>query len=313
MGVVAQTLAHPAFFSFHPMSTSMTLPSGATLSSTNLGEVLTLRTAAATAALALHGATVISYIPANGREVVFTSPTATIAGGKPIRGGIPLCAPWFGPHAHVATAPAHGLLRQRLWQLDRVEIAGERLIATLSLELPAEPTLGWAHHARAVATVTVGATLAVELTVRNTGRTPFLLSGALHGYWAVSAVQQARVEGLQDRTWIDFTPGGGARRRETNAVVTLESEAARFYLSKDPVRLVDPGWQRALAIRSWGAAATVVWNPWATTGSAMADLGEAWSRFLCVEQANVPECAVTLLPDHSHHLGVEVAVEAHAG
>jgi glucose-6-phosphate 1-epimerase len=291
----------------------MSLPAGATRSSTTLGEILTLRTTNGTAVVALHGATVISFIPSGGREVVFTSPTATIAGNKPIRGGIPLCGPWFGPHPHVATAPVHGLLRQRLWRLDRVESDGEHLVATLVLDLPAEPALGWVHQARATATVTVGATLAVELTMRNTGSTPFLLSGALHSYWAVSDVRQARVEGLQDRAWIDFTPGGGALRRETAATVSLTGEAARFYRSCDPVRLVDPGWNRALALRSWGAADTVVWNPWERSAAAMADMGAAWSGFLCVEQANIPASGVMLPPAHSHHLGVEVAVETLAG
>jgi glucose-6-phosphate 1-epimerase len=284
------------------------LPPGASLAPARFGcNALTLAAAGGTAVLALHGATVVSFVPDGQRDLLWLSPMATCAGGKPLRGGIPLCGPWFGPHP--AKGPTHGLMRNRPWTLVRVEpLGGGQLRADLALELPAVPDLGWWHQATALCSVTVGATLLVELTVRNTGPTPFLLSGALHSYFAVSAVQQARVAGLSDRTYIDFT-GGGVRRRGTDGDVVLDREAARFYLSRDPVRLIDPGWRRSIALRGWGADATVVWNPWDQVAASMPDLGDGWAGFLCVETANIPETAVALPPSHSHHLGVELGVE----
>lgn len=288
---------------------SLTLPAGTSLASAPYGcDALTLAAPGGTAVVALFGGTVVSFVPNGGRETIWLSPKATCVGGKPLRGGMPLCGPWFGPHP--AKGPTHGLMRNRLWRLLRVEtLADGRLCADLGLDLPPAADLGWQYRAEAMCRVTVGATLTVELTVRNTGVAPFLLSGALHSYFAVSDVRQARVAGLGDREYIDFT-GGGMLRRAPPGDVVLDAEAARFFLSSAPVRLIDPGWKRALALRAWGAATTVVWNPWDKTAASMADLGDAWPGFLCVENANIPETAVALPPSHSHHLGVEIAAES---
>jgi glucose-6-phosphate 1-epimerase len=285
----------------------MNLPPGANLAPHSTGgDALTLTTPGGTALIALHGATVISFVPTGGRDLIWLSPKATSAGGKPLRGGIPLCGPWFGPHATHPKGPTHGLMRQRPWTLARVEALAEgRLRAEFALELPAEPALGWVHAASARCTVTVGSTVAVELTLRNIGTTPFLASGALHSYLAVGDVRRTRVEGLDDRSYIDFT-NGGVRRRHGAGPVVLDREAARFFLTSDPVRVVDG--ERTIAVRSWGHGATVVWNPWDATAATMADLGDGWPGFLCVEAANIPDTAVPLPPHHSHHLGTELGM-----
>ena len=285
----------------------MTLPPGVALNPhATGGPALTLASSSGTAVIALHGATVVSFVPTHGRDLIWLSPKASSAGSKPLRGGIPLCGPWFGPHASHPKGPTHGLMRQRPWDLLRVEaLADGRLRAEFTLELPPEPTLGWVHTASATCTITVGTALAVELTLRNTGSTPFIASGALHTYLAVTDVRRTRVEGLDDRTYIDFTDGG-VRRRNGSGPVVLDREAARFFLSSDPVRVVDG--ERTIAVRSWGHGTTVVWNPWDRTAASMADLGDTWPGFLCVEAANIPETAVPLPPHMSHHLGTELSL-----
>ena len=272
------------------------------------GDALTLAATGGTAVIALHGATVLSHVPTGGRDLIWLSPKATSAGGKPLRGGIPLCGPWFGPHGTYPQGPTHGLMRQRPWRLIRVEaISDGRLRAELGIDLSPEPGLGWLHRAEATVVITVGKRLAVELSVRNTGSTPFLSSGALHTYVAVTDVRSTRVEGLDDREYIDFT-AGGVRRRHGIGPVLLSGESARFFLSNAPVRVVDG--ERTIAVRSWGHGATVVWNPWDRTAATMGDLGDGWPGFLCVEAANIPETAVPLAPHQSHHLGTELGIDS---
>lgn len=296
-------------------TTALALPLGAEWSEhAALGPVLVLRVGGATAEVALHGATVLSYRPAGAeRDLLWVSSKAAAAEGKAIRGGVPLCGPWFGPHATVAGAPMHGLMRTRAWALTRVEpvtvVAGGGLRAEFALALPAEKEKGWTHAAQATFAVTLGATLAVELTVRNTGDTPFMLSEALHTYFAVSDVRGARVDGLAERDYVDYT-AGGVRRRSGLGPVALTTEAANFYLGAGAVRLVDEAWGRVITVRASGAGATVVWNPWDKTAATMGDVGEEWPRFICVENANIPQVAVPLAPAMSHHLGAEFALEA---
>lgn len=289
----------------------MTLPNGATFGAgPSNTPTLILKTAHSTATIALHGATVLSFVPTGQRDLLWVSPKANAAAGKAVRGGIPLCGPWFGPHLTNSAAPMHGLMRTRLWTLLRVELlADKRLRAEFQLELPPQRELGWHHSAAATFTLHVGESLQIELSIRNTGTTPFLLSGALHSYFAVSDVRNIKVEGLADREFIDYT-AGGIRGRHDHSPVKLNEEMARFFLTDAPVCLVDAGWNRVLNLRGWGHGATIVWNPWDKTAATMPDLGDAWPGFVCIEHANVPDTAVALRPSMTHHLGAEVQGEA---
>jgi len=291
------------------------LPAGATLSDSPLGcQVLKLAAKGGTVTVALTGATVLSYIPdagpSAGRDLLWLSPKATARDGKPIRGGVPVCGPWFGPHPSLQGAPIHGLLRIRTWTLSRVEALPDGgLHAELTIDLPPARELGWNHSAAASFDITVNSSLHLELSVRNTGSSPFVLSNALHTYFCTSDVRQVRVEGLADREYVDFT-GGGVRRRYPNTPVTLTQESAWFFLSGSPVRLVDEAWGRAINLRPWGSAATPVWNPWEKTALGIADIGADWTGFVCVETANIPDTGVPLPPSMTQHLGVEITAAA---
>lgn len=264
---------------------------------------LALETAHSTALIALHGANVLSFIPKGGRDLLWVSPLAKVAPGKALRGGVPLCGPWFGPHATVPTAPVHGLMRTQPWTPLRVEaLPSGALRIEFALELPPQRTVGWPYTANALCTVEVGEALSVELTVRNTGATPFMLSGALHTYLAVSDVRHVAVRGLAEREYVDFT-NGCVRKRQDAGPVNFTEESARFFLSSAPVTLVDPGLQREINVTTWGGGATVLWNPWPTTAATMPDVGERWPEFVCIEAANIPETAIPLAPSCSHHLG----------
>ncbi|MBN1404310.1 MAG: D-hexose-6-phosphate mutarotase [Opitutales bacterium] len=277
-----------------------------------LGSVLSLSTKHSSAEIALHGATVISFVNKDpeSRPLFWLSPKASGASGKAIRGGVPLCAPWFGPHPTASTAPAHGIVRTGEWELLRVEeCEDESQCATFSMDLPRDTGKGWNHDARAEFVVTIGKTLKMELSIRNTGSEPFMLSEAMHNYFAVSDVRNVSVDGLDNCEYLDFS-GDGKRHSHGLGPLTLSGEAAHMFYTGKPVKIVDREWAREISIRGWGAASTVVWNPWDRTASTMSDVGGEWPRFICVENANIPDVSVLLAPNTSHHMGTEIAIAA---
>jgi D-hexose-6-phosphate mutarotase len=291
------------------------LPANASLDDRgHLGRVLSLSTPGSRVEIALRGATVLSFAPklANGddRSVLWLSRDATAAPGKPIRGGVPVCAPWFGPHPNAATAPAHGLARICDWDLLRVEeLAGASLKATFTAVFPKDTDRGWNHDVSMLFTVTAGKDLAMELTVRNTGPDAFLLSEALHTYFAVSDVRKVRVEGLENTPYLDFA-GDGKRHMSDPQPLTLAGETTYMFYSGKPVRLVDEGSRRVISIQSCGAANSIVWNPGEKTASKTGDILDQWPGFLCVETANIPDSAIPLPPNTSHHMGTTISVES---
>jgi glucose-6-phosphate 1-epimerase len=292
---------------------SLFLPACARLSEReNIGTVLTLSSAASTAEVALCGATVISFAPNGQRPVLWLSKTTSSAGNKPLRGGIPVCAPWFGPHptASAHGAPYHGVVRTKVWTITRVEeLESGAVRATLEVEAPRDLSQGWNHDAQASLVVTVGTTLSIELSVRNTGSDSFLLSNGLHTYFAVSDVRGVRVEGLENTEYLAFA-ADGRRRMHGEGPVVMKGEAADMFYTGRPVRLVDETWHRAIDIKGHGAATTIVWNPWETTGMKAGDIGSQWPEFICVENANIADVAVPLAPNTSYHTGTDISVSA---
>ncbi len=278
----------------------------------NFGPVLVLESPHSRAEIALHGATILSFISEpsspSSRPLLWLSRRTGSAGGKPIRGGVPLCAPWFGPHRTAATAPMHGLVRTKLWELLRVETLDDgTLRASFELSLPKDCASGWNHDAVASFVVTAGKSLRMELSIRNTGADSFLLSEAMHTYYAVSDVRNVRVEGLENTEYLEFA-GDGKRHSHGAGPVVMKGEAANMFYCARPVRIVDEQWGRAIDISSSGAASTVVWNPWESTAAKQADIGEQWPQFICVENANIPDVAVPLRPNTTHHLSAEIAI-----
>ncbi len=290
--------------------TQDSLPPGATLATGRTGSpTLTLETAAGSASIALVGATVLSYTPRGGRDLLWLSRNATCADGKPIRGGVPVCGPWFGPHPTAPKGPPHGLLRCALWTVAAVDtLASGALRATFTVDLPPQKELGWLGHAHVSLIVTVGDALEMELTFRNQGIAPFLLSEALHTYFAVSDVRQVKIEGLSEREYLNFLTG--ARAQAGVGPLHLTEATTHFYDTATPVRLVDPAWKRAILVEAKGAANSVIWNPWEKAAAGLPDILDEWSGFVCVENANIPDRAVFVAPSTSHHLTTRISSQA---
>ena len=264
----------------------------------------------ATARIALQGAQVLDWTPAGERPVIWLSPNAVFAVGKAVRGGVPICWPWFGPHPVESGFPAHGFARTRNWEvLQSQQLADGRSTLAFRLVQDADSRALWPHESELTLLVSVGQQLQIDLLTRNTGREPFTVSQALHTYFAVSDVREVELRGLEGLPYIDKVDGGA--RREQSGAVTLGAETDRVYLDHGgEVVIDDPGLQRRIHIDRRGSHSTVVWNPWAEKSAAMADMGEGvWRGMLCVEAANAADDAVTLAAGDEHRLQVAYRVQ----
>jgi glucose-6-phosphate 1-epimerase len=287
------------------MFEAMSIPTGVTRALHPSGlERLTIATDACRAELFLQGATLTRWAPKGAREVLFTSPASAYAAGKAIRGGVPLCWPWFGPRDG---APQHGFARTALWRLERASLDDDTVVLDLALDGDGH-TPAFPHPFALRYRVELGAELACSLTVRSTGDAPFTYEDALHAYFAIRDVREVRVRGLEARPYLDRAGGGSTARTSEPTPFGLAAETDRLYLdAPGPIEVLDD--DRSITVTKEGARTTVVWNPWLEKARAMADLGaEAWTGMLCVEPANARSDAVTLAPGAAHTTTMRVRV-----
>lgn len=257
--------------------------------------IVRIRNQCAEASIALHGAHLIDYRRTGEAPVIFTSGDAIYREGKAIRGGIPVCWPWFGA---CEGKPAHGYARTSFWTLQQVESIEEatRLIFTL----PAREDCSLAAKLE----FRIGKRLELVLTTTNEGDAPQTFSEALHTYFAVGDSRQTRIHGLEGTTYIDEV--GETTTRTQDGLVTFPDEVDRIYQSDATVVIEDGASQRRIEIAKTGSRDTVVWNPGMEKGSAMGDLCDTEiHRFVCAESTNVD--AITISPGESHSLTLTIS------
>lgn len=281
---------------------------------TTRGQLATIvaETAVARIAATPHGAHLVDWSPQGTRPVLYLSPRSQFTPDKAIRGGVPLCFPWFGPKADDPSAPQHGFARTREWTVETTEIAADGTVRLVfSLEADTATRAAWSHPFSARYSVHAGRVLAAALTIDNRGDTPFTFGAALHTYLAVSDVRQIAIRGLEHTDYLDKVGGGSVRRREGAAPIRFTGETDRVYLDTTATCVVDdPAWARRIHVAKTGSRSTVIWNPWTEKARAMADLSEdAWPGFVCVETCNAGDDTVTLAPGAAHTLATEIRVE----
>jgi glucose-6-phosphate 1-epimerase len=260
----------------------------------------------------LHGAQVTSWQPAGADEAIFLSRRAHWAAGRAIRGGIPICFPWFRAKADDPKAPAHGFVRTREWNLDSIQAAADGSVVILcSTESDDSTRQWWPHEFRLVHRITVGRTLQLELTAANTGAGPFRFEEALHSYFRVGQAQSARVRGLDQAAYLDNTDGN--RKKVQKGDVALAAPTDNAYMdTRSPLELVDPVLRRTIKTAKENSATTVVWNPWQQGAASLSDLGEEeWQQFVCVEASNILDSAIELSLGEEHTLCAILSVTAH--
>ncbi|WP_395719236.1 D-hexose-6-phosphate mutarotase [Prosthecobacter sp.] len=287
----------------------MNLPPSVTLIEEPAGyPVLVINHAAASGRIALNGAHVMEWTPAGEKPVLYMSPQALLEPGKAIRGGVPVCWPWFGPHPMESDKPAHGFVRNLMWEIGEVteNFAGVKL--QFHLRDSDASRAFWPHAFELRFEVKMGAQLGMALHIKNTSAEAWSMTGALHTYLCVEDVTEAAVIGLDDAFYVEsrLSP----ERIEQSGPVYFDREVDRNYESRDTVRLLDKKGRRTIVVEKSGSRATIVWNPWIDKSKRLADLpDDAYPHFVCIEAANAVPDVIAMPPGKEHVLEQRLRVQ----
>ncbi len=256
----------------------------------------------------LHGAHVTSWKPVGGEEVLFLSSQSRWAQGHAIRGGVPVCFPWFGGKADDPTAPAHGFVRTRAWQLESIAQVGGAVTVSMFTESDEGTKRWWPAEFRLVHRATFGSELSLELVVTNTGGTSLRFEEALHAYHRVGNIEKTRVRGLDTVHYFDKTDSN--RKKMQHGEIVIVSETDRVYLdTRDAIELEDPVLRRRTRVTKENSRTTVVWNPWVQKAHSLSDFADdEWMQMICIESSNVSDFAVDLAPGQQHKMKALVRV-----
>ena len=267
---------------------------------------------AATAEIYLHGAHLTSWQPAGAEEVIFLSERSHWEEGKAIRGGIPVCFPWFRAKADDSKAPAHGFARTRAWALESITQEDNTVLVTLATESDDSTRHWWPYDFRLIHRIHVGKELKLELTVVNTGSATFHFEEALHTYYRVSDAEAVRIAGLDGVTYLDNRDNNRPKLQAGEIQFTAATDNA-YIDTEDPVVLLDPALGR-IRLDKQNSRTTVVWNPWSDGAAVLSDMGDhEWRQMACVEASNILSAAITLPPGQQHTVTAHIRISSNAG
>lgn len=273
--------------------------------------VVEVNNAHACATIAMQGAHLMAFQPKGTEALIWMSPEARLAAGKSIRGGVPVCWPWFGQHESDPRLPSHGFARTVPWRLNQVHTLPDGS-TRLEFELIQTPATRaqWPHHSAVRNIITIGKTLQHELVTTNHSDAAMVIGQALHTYFKVGDIRKITVNGLQECDYLDKVTG--FQRYTQHGPVGFCGEVDRIYLGAPATTEIrDPVMKRRIVIRSRGSHSTVVWNPWKEKAAQMGDLGpDGYLQMLCVETANAAEDTVTIAPGAQHRLVAQYSIEA---
>ncbi|MES2707005.1 MAG: D-hexose-6-phosphate mutarotase [Verrucomicrobiota bacterium] len=292
------------------MSLTPSLPPSVTLRDAAPGyPILEVSHPAAAARVALHGGHLMEWTPAGQAPVLYLSPKAVFREGKAIRGGVPVCWPWFGDHPAGSDFPAHGIARNRFWALESATENAEGVRLSLTLANDDATRKFWPHAFELRLELAIGRTLEMTLTMRHLGDVPAVFGAALHSYFSVGDIRTVSVQGLEEVPY--FTETGPPREQgehTQHGEILIDHEVDRQYHAAPELHLLDPALWREIVITSSGSTATVVWNPWVEKAARLPDLPDTdYRNFLCLETACLATSSrLELQPGGTHTLSAAV-------
>ncbi|PSU96003.1 D-hexose-6-phosphate mutarotase [Photobacterium leiognathi subsp. mandapamensis] len=254
----------------------------------------------AEAGISLHGGHLIWFKPAGEKDIIWLSENAEFDTQKAIRGGIPVCWPWFGK----AGTPSHGFARTSQWTLQEHRENENGVIVSLQLEDNDETRAVWPHKFNNVLTFEIGTELKVSLTSTNTDSQPWSYGGALHTYFDIADINNIEITGM-GATYLDSTQQG--KTCEGGDVLTFTCETDRVYTQPEAtITINDKNNERNILVTNEGHNAAVIWNPWQELSISMGDMADnSFETMVCVE-STIHQPSIELAPGQSHTLATTV-------
>lgn len=272
--------------------------------------VVLINNSFAKAEVSLYGAHVLSFIPHGHKDVLWMSPQSSFIQGKPIRGGIPVCFPWFGPHGDDSNKPMHGFARLQMWNVVETTMTDEghtRLILSLSNN---DQTMSfWPFEFSAKVIIEAGNKLEVTLCTTNTGKDTISVGGALHSYFSISNISNINISGLQNQPYY-FGFEKELKKQGEEYLKIVKEENRRYIDHLNDCVLTDSKWNRKIRVSKRNSKVTVVWNPYSETVKTMADIPvTGYNDFVCVEAVNAYSDVAMIIPGESHCLSTLISLE----
>ena len=269
--------------------------------------MIEISTTWSTAAVYLQGAHVTEFRKKGEPPLLFMSQCSRFEAGQPIRGGIPVIFPWFGPREGMTQ---HGFARVKPWELKEFAPAADGSVS-VRLRLPEYPEASGFPPFTADYSITVNQSLTLDLAVTNNSREEeFGFENCLHTYFEVGDVNGLSITGLKGALYQDKVASFASKVEEGDAI-RIGSEIDRIYLNTtSAVEVLDSVLRRKIRVEKHGSQSTVVWNPWSTKARQMPDFGdEEYKRMVCVESGNVASNSLRLAPGQTSHLKVKLSSE----
>lgn len=256
----------------------------------------------------LHGAHITEFQQKGAQPVLWLSPDAAFVDGKAIRGGIPICWPWFGPHPTDDSLPQHGFVRTADWDVVETTGDGDSTSIRMRISDSVETLAVWPHAFRLELLATFGRSLRVALTATNMNDASISVGGALHSYFSVAEIEKVSITGLEGKTYVDQLDSHSQKLQE--GAIAIGEEVDRVYLNTDmPVEIVAASSPHRIQVVGEGSRSTVVWNPWIEKARRMGDFSnDGYKTMVCVETANAFEDNRQILPNDEHTLAQTISI-----
>jgi len=258
--------------------------------------------------ITLQGAHIFDFRVKGKKPLLFLSDTAHFKRDKAIRGGIPICWPWFGAHPQDPQLPNHGFVRTSLWKhLDTQEINQDKTKITFSLESSEQTLALWPYAFELRLEIIISDILEISLITKNTGEKAFNYSQALHTYLAINDISTVKLEGLKEKSYYNKLDDSHANIQKEELI--FKEETDRIYQDLEQgLTLHDK--DQDIKIQTKGSKTVVVWNPGEGCANNLSDL-HTYKTMLCIESANVLKDEVFLQADESHTLSCIIKQVSH--
>ncbi len=254
------------------------------------------------------GAQLLEWTPVGHEPVLWVSPAADLDQKRAIRGGVPICWPWFGLHP-ASCFPRHGFARNQKWQYISNEDIND--MSCYEFKYTNKDFECFPYVSSVYLKLSIGQELKIELTTQNESDSPFCYTQALHTYFNVGDVSKVQVEGLENKKYIDTVGEKKDQQFEQKGPVYIDQEVDRIYLGvENNILLTDKSLNREICISNQGGTSVVVWNPWHEKAQRMGDMGpeDSFRNMLCIETANTADDCIELEPGQTHTLAATIKV-----
>lgn len=256
---------------------------------------LDIKTPQCKAKIFLHGAQITSFIPNDRPDLLWVSEENTYQPGTSIRGGIPICWPWFGPHQD-SKKPQHGYARNQLWELNSISYDADTLCITMYLP-NTKKLLNQDLNLEII--FKLSTELQIELINRNNSDETIQVTQALHSYFPVSDIKKVKINGLKGAEYFEFGKGPTSDHED---FVQINNETDRSYQKvNEQQTILDES--REIIISRINSKSVVLWNPWIEKSKSLSNFSSIdYKKMICLEAANILDDKIILEPNQTHKL-----------